>query len=200
SLNIYSAMQPLLRGRDLGQIDLEDAAAEGDGDKFLRHPEKLIDTTTGRAFVRGRPGFAVVLAGEHAHLSGDIKVVGPGRMNDKIADRHRRFGNGFVQRSPMTAAVEFPDVPDMITPEGRVNDVVIARVDREAMTVTPRSASAGGLGLDPVGNFFHAVGGLENSAAPVGDPNDIWLARRNGDGTDIVTLADRFLDRRPGRT
>src|SRR5437773_912040 len=50
----------LLHGRDFGQIDLEDAAAEGDGDKFLRHPEKLVDATTGRAFVRGRPGFAAV--------------------------------------------------------------------------------------------------------------------------------------------
>src|SRR5207248_8176431 len=155
-------MHPLSRGRDFGQIDFEDATAEGDGDKFLRHPEKLADSATGRTFVRGRPGFAAVLAGKHAHFSGDIKVVGSGRMNYEIADRDRCFGKGFVQWSPTAAAVEFPDVPDMITAEGRVNDVVIARVDREAMTVTPRSASAGGVGLDPVGNFFHAVGGLEN--------------------------------------
>src|SRR5215204_2311705 len=187
----YSHLMPLVRPpcchTELGprKVDLKHASTMGDANQRFVHPEKIENRAVRRTFVRRRPAFTRVLAGEHTDPRSHIKEFRFARLNRQTAD------GGFRERdadvSPILTAIRcLPDISAPVATERHINDIVVLRINDNAGAIAPtRQWFLTGLTDQlPAGRVVGGIGGFVDLAIHVSYPDGFGITRRDGDGTD----------------
>jgi hypothetical protein len=170
----------------------------GDTNQCFIHPEEIENRAVRRAFVRRRPAFTRVLAGEDPDPRSHIKEFRIAQMNRQTAD------GGFRERDadvgPILTAIRcLPDIGAPVATERHINDVVVLRINDNPGAIAPARQwfLTGFTDQLPAGRVVGSIGGFVDLAIHVPYPDGCGITRRDGDGTD--ERADRSFDRAPGR-